>query len=106
MDHIFVMISMVEKALKKSKGKLYVAFVDNRKAYDSVKRNILWDVLRRAGAGGKMVRALRAMYSSVVASVRVEAGRQKSSPALSGSSRGSVAAHYCSPSSLTSWPQP
>ena len=64
-DHIFVMISMVEKALAKSKGKLYVAFVDFRKAYDSVNRNILWDVLRRAGAGGKMLRALRAMYSSV-----------------------------------------
>ena len=31
-DHIFVMISMVEKALTKSKGKLYVAFVDFRKA--------------------------------------------------------------------------
>ena len=71
-DHIFVMISMVEKALAKSKGKLYVAFVDFRKAYDSVNRNILWDVLRRAG--GKMLRALRAMYSYVVASVRVEAG--------------------------------
>ena len=73
-DHIFVMISMVEKALAKSKGKLYVAFVDFRTAYDSVNRNILWDVLRRAGVGGKMLRALRAMYSSVVAYVRVEAG--------------------------------
>ena len=69
-----VTISMVEKALAKSKGKLYVAFVDFRKAYDSVNRNILWDVLQKAGAGGKMLRALRATYSSVVASVRVEAG--------------------------------
>ena len=60
-DHIFVMISMVEKALAKSKGKLYVAFVDFRKAYDSVNRNILWDVLRRAGTGEKMLRALRTM---------------------------------------------
>ena len=48
-DYFFVMISMVEKGLAKSKGKLYVAFVDFRKAYDSVNRNILWDVLRRAG---------------------------------------------------------
>ena len=60
-DHIFVMISMVEKALAKSKGKLYVAFVDFRKAYASVNRNILWDVLRRAGTGEKMLRALRTM---------------------------------------------
>ena len=48
--------------------------MDFRKAYDSVNRNILWDVLRKAGAGGKMLRALKANYSSVVASVRVEAG--------------------------------
>ena len=53
MDHIFVMISMVEKALAKSKGKLYVAYVDFRKAHDSVNRNILWDVLGRGGGGGK-----------------------------------------------------
>ena len=42
-DHFFVIISMVEMALEKSKGKLYVAFVEFRKAYDSVilNRNIL-----------------------------------------------------------------
>ena len=74
MDHSFVMISMEEKALAKSKDKLYVAFVDFRKAYESVNRNILWDVLRSAGTGGKMLGALKAMYSSVVASVRVDAG--------------------------------
>ena len=74
MDHVFVMISMVEKALAKPESKLYVAFVDFRKADDSVNRNISWDVLRRAGAAGKMLRALRAMYSFVVDSVRVEAG--------------------------------
>ena len=67
-----VTISMVEKALAKSKGKLYAAFLDFRKAYDSVNRNILSDGSRKAG--GKMLMALRAMYSSVVASVRVEAG--------------------------------
>ena len=51
MDHILVIISMVKKSLAISKGKLYVAFVDFCKVYDSVNRNILWDVLRRAGAG-------------------------------------------------------
>ena len=50
-DHILVIIKMVKKSLAISKGKLYVAFVDFCKVYDSVNRNILWDVLRRAGAG-------------------------------------------------------
>ena len=73
-DSIFVMIFMIEKSLSKSKGKLYVAFVDFRKAYDSVNRNLLWDVLRRAGGHGKMLKALKAMYKSVTASVRAQTG--------------------------------
>ena len=106
-DHIFVMISMVEKALAKSKGKLYVAFVDFRKAYDSMNRNILWDFLRRAGARGKMLRAFRAMYSSVAASVRVEAGcttEEFSCPV--GLKQEECISPLLFSSSLTSWPQP
>jgi hypothetical protein len=73
-DHIFAMTAMVEKTFAKTKGKLYVAFVDFRKAYDLVNRNVLWEVLRRAGTSGVMLRALQAMYSSVVAAVRTAEG--------------------------------
>jgi hypothetical protein len=69
-DHIFVMQSMVEQALAKTRGKLYVAFVDFSKVYDLVHKNVLWSVLRRARTSGRMLGALKAMYSSVVASVR------------------------------------
>ena len=64
-DHIFTMHAMVSKHLKKNK-KLYVAFVDFRKAFDTVKRNVLWNVLLQLGIGGNMLNTLRAMYSSVL----------------------------------------
>ena len=52
-DHIFTLHAMVSKHLKKNK-KLYVAFVDFRKAFDTVKRNVLWNVLLQLGIGGNM----------------------------------------------------
>ena len=47
--HIFVIILMVEKALAKSEGKLCVAFIEFRKTYDSVNKNIVGCL---AGGGG------------------------------------------------------
>ncbi|WP_419619511.1 hypothetical protein, partial [Thiolapillus sp.] len=46
--------------------KLYVAFVDFKKAFDSVNRNALWSVLRKSGVKGKLYKALRGIYDSVV----------------------------------------
>ena len=37
-DHIFTLSAIVEKCLSKKGGKLYVAFVDLEKAFDSVHR--------------------------------------------------------------------
>ena len=42
-------------------------FVDFKKAYDTVNRNILWSVLFHNSIQGKMLRNLKAMYRSVQA---------------------------------------
>ena len=68
-DHIFTLRAMVSKHLKKNK-KLYVASVDFRKAFNRVKRNVLWNVLLQLDICGNMFNALRAMYSSVLSCVR------------------------------------
>ena len=60
---------MVSKHLKKNK-KLYVAFVDFRKAFDTVKRNVLWNVLLQLGITGNTCNTPRAMYPSVLSCVR------------------------------------
>ena len=40
-DHIFTLYAMTQKYLSKRGGKLYVAFVDLRRAFDSVKHDTL-----------------------------------------------------------------
>ena len=38
-DHIFLLQTIVEKIVKKEKGRLYAAFIDLKKAYDTVNRD-------------------------------------------------------------------
>ena len=67
-DHIFTLHAAIEKQFANN-SKLYVAFVDFKKAYDTVNRNIVWSVLFHSGIQGKMLRNLKAMYCSVQACV-------------------------------------
>lgn len=67
-DHIFTLNAMIEKHLLRN-TKLYVAFIDFKKAYDTVNRSVLWSVLLRAGIQGKMFKMIQGMYSSVKACV-------------------------------------
>ena len=70
MDSIFVLYAIVQRYLKKKSGKVYVCFVDFKKAFDTINRSILWDVLRRAGVRRKMLTILQSMYSIVKSCLR------------------------------------
>ena len=70
-DHIFTLYAIVQKYLSKN-TKFYVAFVDFQKAFDLINRNILWHILRKSGINGKLYWALRSIYDSVMACVRVK----------------------------------
>ena len=67
-DHIFTSHAAIEKQFANN-SKLYVEFLDFKKAYDTVNRNILWSVLFHSGIQGKMHRNLKVMYSSIQACV-------------------------------------
>ena len=69
-DHIFSLYAATQKYLSKP-AKLYVCFVDLRRAYDSVKHSTLFRALARAGVSGKF-KAVLAMYNSLKACVRVK----------------------------------
>lgn len=71
-DHIFTLLAMVQKQLLRHR-KLYVAFIDFRKAFDSICRDKLWKVLYKTGMNGKIIQALKSMYSVVKARVRAGA---------------------------------
>jgi exonuclease III len=70
-DHIFSLLSMIRACFNgKAKGKFYVAFIDYKRAFDSIDRNSLWKVLQKIKMSTKMMKMLQGMYSSVQSCVR------------------------------------
>ncbi|MEW8547527.1 MAG: reverse transcriptase family protein, partial [Candidatus Thiodiazotropha sp.] len=68
-DAIFTLHSLIENMINSNK-RLYCAFVDMKKAFDSVYRNALWLKLFKLGINGKMLRMMRSMYDTVKCCVR------------------------------------
>ena len=68
-DHMFTFMACIQKQLCLHR-KLYVAFIDFQKCFDSINRNLLWPVLRKSGIKGKLFRCIKSMYMSVKAKVR------------------------------------
>ena len=68
-DAVFVLHAVVQKVLNE-KRRLFCAFVDFRKAFDSVYLNGLWFELFKLGINGKMLRIFKDMYNQVKACVR------------------------------------
>ena len=61
--NIFVLRHFIDEARAK-KRKLFTCFVDFRKAYDTVPRDLIWKRLSELGVRGKMLLALKAMYAN------------------------------------------
>ena len=61
-DHIFLLQTIIEKVVKHDKKKLYTAFIDFKKAYDTVNRDLLIKRLQMLGINGIFLRNIIAMY--------------------------------------------
>ena len=62
-DHIFVLISVLRN--RKQLGKeTFLAFIDYKKAFDSVDRNLLLYKLAKMGINGRMYFAISSLYSN------------------------------------------
>ena len=68
-DHLFTLLACVQKQFNKNR-KLYVAFIDFEKCFDSINRNLLWPILLKNGIKGKLYRCVQSMYTSVKARIR------------------------------------
>ena len=55
-------MSLIEKVVKKAKKRMFVAFIDFSKAYDTVNRDKLFDRLRSMGINGIFLKNIIAMY--------------------------------------------
>jgi hypothetical protein len=63
-DQLFVLRHILSQH-KRGRQPLYMCFVDFRKAYGSVRRDLLLAELAQKGIDGPMLQAVAAMYSSV-----------------------------------------
>ena len=61
-DNIFILDTILWKASAQWK-KVFLAFIDLSKAYDSVDRTILWAQMEKLGFGGKFLQSLKSMYT-------------------------------------------
>ena len=73
-DHIFLLQTIIEKIVKKNRKKLFCAFVDFKKAYDTVDRSILLQQLNKVGISGIFYKNIAAMNQRVEYSIKVQNG--------------------------------
>jgi len=69
-DQLFSLRLLAEKYYEHERD-LYICYVDFQKAFDSVWRKGLWQVMRHLGYDNKIIRLLESMYRRTVSSVRV-----------------------------------
>jgi len=72
-DMIFSVRQLQEKCIEQNKP-LYMAFIDITKAFDTVARELLWDILTRSGCPAKFVKMVRLMHEQMTATVLVNKG--------------------------------
>ena len=68
-DNIFLLHGLITHLINQGK-KLYCAFVDFKKAFDFVNRDIIWYKLIKLGVRGKMLNVIKSMYAKVKARVK------------------------------------
>ena len=73
-DHIFLLQTVIEKVVKKGKRKLFVAFIDFKKAYDTVDRDLLLKRLKHLGINGLFLKNIASMYEKTKYSIKLSKG--------------------------------
>ena len=69
---IFVARQLVEKTIEHN-DELFVLFVDLKKAYDTIPRDALWNVLQKVGIPPKMLSIVKSFHEGMQAEVSVNA---------------------------------
>ena len=63
-DAIFILKYLIDRQLS-SKNQLYCAFIDLKKAFDSVSRTALWYKLIKSGIDGQILSIIRSLYENI-----------------------------------------
>ena len=71
-DNMFTLLACIQRQFS-LKRKLYVAFIDFEKAFDSINRNLLWPILLSNKVKGKCLKCIKSMYAHLRTRVRAGA---------------------------------
>ena len=70
LDHLTTLTSIIETR-KKARKSTYCAFIDFKKAFDTVNQGILWHKLHHIGIKDKLFSAIKGLYDKVICTVRI-----------------------------------
>ena len=70
MEHIFSLTTILQQRLKCKKS-TFACFIDAKKVFDRVDRSLLWLKLSRIRFHGRIVDAVKSLYSHVNSAVRI-----------------------------------
>jgi hypothetical protein len=73
MEAIFLIRKLMERCREKKKD-LHIVFIDLKKAYDKVPRNVMWWALQKHKISTKYITLIKDMYNNVVTSVQTSDG--------------------------------
>ena len=73
MEAIHILQRLIER-FRVAKNDLHMVFIDLKKAYDKVPRDVFWWVLKKKAVPLKYVSIIRDMYEEVVTNVRTCGG--------------------------------
>ncbi len=86
-DQVFVLRTLIEQSRAK-KQPLYSCYVDFKKAYDTIPRDLLWVKLQRIGVHGDFLRGIQALYAEVPMGVQFADGLSSTFNSLLGVKQG------------------
>lgn len=89
-DNIFILKTLFEKYVKKNNSKLYIAFIDFRKFFDTINRNALFYKMLKYGISGKLYDLITSAYSGCVYKVKTMDGLTNGFQSSSGVKQGCV----------------
>ena len=86
-DHVFTLRALVTQAMQRRR-KLFCCFVDFKKAFDSIPRERLWQVLARLAPAGPLLQCLQSIYAHDSACVSTQDGCTEFFPCTAGVKKG------------------
>ena len=86
-DHIFLMKNIIDLYCSKKK-RLFCAFIDYSKAFDTVWRDALWFKLYNAGISGKILNVIKNMYKQIKSCVFTNGSKSEYFVSLTGVRQG------------------